>query len=243
MRAIPSWVRAFAAISDSSSATVPESRSVGRWLAAVPGEEPCRLVTPQVAIQDRLIDGREIDHHERVQRVPELRVDVDSKQFRVQLQVLAQQHRDALPVRFRAGHESVHLIDRFGDCGRRRWIDRTWSDRVHQFREIAIAVIVPEKLHEQAVRGVRVPRADTDRAKQHAVLRMARDELPDGFPQQQKRVVAPLIFGANERSAELEGWREPCDQALVISKQRRSADANVRAGFMLMPESGCSKVM
>ena len=117
----------------------------------MPGEEPCGLFTPQVAIQDRVIDDREIDHHESVQRVPELRVDVESKQFRVQFQVLPQQHRDALPVRFRAGHEAVHVIDRLGYCRVRRRIDPMRSYRVHQFREIAIEVILPEKRHEQAV--------------------------------------------------------------------------------------------
>ena len=69
---------------------------VHRMDAAMTGQESAAPCRPRVPVEDRGIDRRQIDHHQGVQCVSELRVDVESKQLRVQLQVLPQQDRARL---------------------------------------------------------------------------------------------------------------------------------------------------
>ena len=59
------------------------SGGVRRLPDTVACQELDGLLSSQVPIQNSRIDRREINHHQGVQRVSKLRVDVESKQFRV----------------------------------------------------------------------------------------------------------------------------------------------------------------
>src|SRR6266850_826680 len=89
-----------------------ESGGVGRLRPAMQREEPGGLLTSEIAIEDRWINTRQVDHHQRVQRVAESRVDVESQQPGIQLQVLSQQDRQPFPVGFRLRDEPIRVIDR-----------------------------------------------------------------------------------------------------------------------------------
>src|SRR5262249_28372127 len=114
--------------------------------------------------------------------------------------------RHALSVGFRLGYEPIHFVNRSWGARRRCWVHQAGVDRFHETREVAIEMILLKECHQEAMRTVRVPGADADRAKQYAVLRMPHDELPDAFPEQQQRAVVLLIFTPDERTAEFQRW-------------------------------------
>ena len=62
-------------------------------------------------------------------------------------------------------------------------------------------------------------------AEQHAVFGMTNDESTDALPEQQQRIVVFLVFGPNERPAQLEGGRQTRDQTLVVAEQGPCVEA------------------
>ena len=78
------------------------------------------LLSPQVPIQNRGIDRRQIHHHQGVQRISEVWVDVESKQFRVQFQILAQQYGNAFSLHF-------GIYSRCGSKWTMRLLGLVWS--------------------------------------------------------------------------------------------------------------------
>ena len=114
-------------------------------------QEPGSLLSPEVSIQNRSIDRSQIHQHQSVQRIAEMRIDVESKQFGVQLQILAQQNRYALSVPFRLGHEPIRFLNRPWDGLRRCWVHHARVDGFHQRRKIAVEMILLKKRHQEAV--------------------------------------------------------------------------------------------
>ena len=51
-------------------------------------EESGSLLASAVAVENRSIHGRQFHHHQRIQRIAKVRIDVESKQPGVQLQIL-----------------------------------------------------------------------------------------------------------------------------------------------------------
>src|ERR1051325_1604981 len=70
-----------------------ESGCSSRQSALVERHQLGRLALSEVPLQDTRRDRRQIDDHQRVDRVAEVAVDIDAEQTRVQFQVLPQQHR------------------------------------------------------------------------------------------------------------------------------------------------------
>jgi len=112
------------------------------------------LLSPQVPIQNRGIDCRQIHHHQGIQRISELRVNVESKQFRVQFQILAQQYGNASSVPFRLHHEPVRFLNGPWDGRRRCWIHQWPVDGFHKACEIPIEVVLLKECHQETVRDV-----------------------------------------------------------------------------------------
>src|SRR5260221_1712503 len=142
-------------------------------------QESGSLLAPQVALENRRIHGGEVHHHQGVERVAELRIDVESKQSGVELQVLTKQNRHALAANLCLSHESVCLVYRPGNQRRRRRprLHVPWIDRVDQLREIAVEMILQQERHQQAVRAVGIAGADAHRSEKDPVFRMTYDEL------------------------------------------------------------------
>ena len=67
--------------------------------------------------------------------------------------------------------------------------------------------------------------ADADGAEEALVARVGGDELADGFPQEQERGVAFLVFLADEGAAQFEGWAEGGEKAAVEVEEGGGVEA------------------
>jgi hypothetical protein len=65
--------------------------------------KPGHAFFPHIGFQARGIGFAQVHQHQAIESVREIAVDVESQQFPADLQVLAQQHRDALAVAFDLG--------------------------------------------------------------------------------------------------------------------------------------------
>src|SRR5258708_10748434 len=111
----------------------------------MPREELRRFLPSKVSVENGQVDGREIDHHQSIERITKIRVDVESKQLRVQFQVLTQKNRHTFSVVFRRCDEPVRLLDRSGRRGRWSLHGLGWVDSFDQIREVGGPMILLEK--------------------------------------------------------------------------------------------------
>src|SRR5262245_66494967 len=88
-----------------------------------------------------------------------------------------------------------------------------------ELRQLLMEVILLEESHQHCPGSIGVARADTDCAEEHTITWMPLHEGADSLPEEQQRVVITLVFGANERSAQLERRWKTVEQHLVIAEQ------------------------
>jgi hypothetical protein len=86
-------------VSQRAKADSAVSRYARMW-CAMPRHKALRLFLAHISRQDLRTGSRQIDHHETIQRIAELRIDAESRQFPAQLDVLAHQNRNAFAIRF-----------------------------------------------------------------------------------------------------------------------------------------------
>ena len=105
---------------------------VGGALSAAVRQEHRGFGPSKIVIQNRDVHGGQVHHHQGIQRIAKAGIDVEPEQRRVQSQVLSQQNRHALTVRFRGRDQPVDLVDRSGRDGR----DCIRNTRMHGFDEL-----------------------------------------------------------------------------------------------------------
>src|SRR5262245_61085409 len=98
-----------------------------------------------------------------------------------------------------------------------------------ELRQLLMEVILLEESYQHCPGSIGVARADTDGAEEHTVTWMPLHEGADSLPEEEQRAVITLVFGANERSAQLERRWKTVEQPLGIAEQgSRIQAANAR---------------
>src|SRR5262249_23625829 len=82
------------------------------FAAVVIGEERGGLGAPEISVEHASMHSPQIHHHQGIERIAEARINVETKQTRIQLQVLTKQDRYTLAVAFSGGNETVNRVDR-----------------------------------------------------------------------------------------------------------------------------------
>src|SRR5271165_2101418 len=184
-----------------------------------------------VSIQQAGICLYQIHHNQPVERIREMRIDIEAQQLSAELQVLLEQYGYALLVRLDVGDERREFLDVprhpfveyvFPALNRVRSERAARADQVLQV--LGPAVLLQEVDHQLSGVGMVVV-ADAHGPEEYLVLRILPRVDSDAAPQQQQWRVAALVLGPHKRPAHFQRRIDLLDKGPVIREERGRVEA------------------
>src|ERR1700722_19275013 len=176
----------------------------------MPREESLSPFPSHIAREDLGARARQVDHHEPIESIAELGIDAEGQELAAQPHILPHQNRNPLAVRFEVGdgsREIFHIRQQRAKGLRFPFLHQIapeWPSGFDCSAPSLARALSFEVTRNQLSRSGRVLITHTDRADQGSVLRMPRNPRPDSLPQQQQWRKLTLVFGTNERPAQLD---------------------------------------